>query len=249
MKKIIFLISFLPISGILAQNFTTENVKNYTGKTYHLALLLGIVEVQWNEDFTYTAKYESEGIYWYNSGKFKVEKGLVRLSPTVCKQFADTDENVDCSSTLGEAKVDLIKDDYSLYYKEYLFFESRYNKGLLVESPENDNFRLPVPGTEVPEGETRMISKWQVTTMGMKKGFTTSSVKIRKTPEPTGEEVPYFAALFEPEQKSVPKNTPVTIVARTMEKEKIKEWDNYWYYIQVGACDGVWMYGEFLKLN
>lgn len=249
MKKIIFLIALLPLGNIFSQNFTSDNVKNYTGKTYHLALLLGVVEVQLNPDNTYTARYESEGIYWFNSGKFRVEKGLVRLAPDACKQFADTDESVDCSSTLGEAKVDLIKDDYSLYYKEYLFFESRYNKQLLMEGKENDNFRLPVPGTEVPEGETRMISRWMVVTMGMKKTITTSSAKIRKTPEETGEEVPYYPAIFEPEQKSVPKNTSVTLIARTQEKYTVGGKENHWYYVQTGACDAAWIWGELVKIN
>lgn len=248
MKKILFLILLLPLGKNFCQNFTNDNIKSYTGKTYHLALLLGIVEVQFNGDFTYTAKYESEGIYWYNEGKFKVEKGLVKLTPTVCKQFADTDENVDCSATLGEAKVDLIMDDYSLYYKEYLFFESRYNHELLMEGKENDSFRLPVPGSEVPEGETRMISKWQVVTMGMKKTLTNSSAKMRKTPEESGEEVLYYPAIFESEQKSVPKNTTVTVIARTMEKYTIGHKENYWYYVQTGASDAAWIWGEHLKM-
>jgi len=249
MKKFLLLLILFPLGNIFSQNFTSDNVKNYGGKTYHLALLLGIVEVQLNTDNTYTARYESEGIYWYNSGKYRVEKGLIRLAPEICRQFADTDDGVDCSSTLGEAKVDLIRDDYSLYYKEYLFFESRYNKQLLIEGKENDNFRLPVPGTEVPEGETRMISKWQVITIGMKKAITTSAVKIRKTPEAHGEELAYYSEIFAPEQKSVPKNATVTVVARTLEKEKVDKWENYWYYVHVGAPDGVWMFGEFVKFN
>jgi hypothetical protein len=249
MKKFIFLFILFPLGNIFSQNFTADNVKNYAGKTYHIALLLGVIEVQLNPDNTYTAKYESEGVYWYNSGKYRVEKGLMRLTPSVCKQFGDTNEEVDCSSTLGEAKVDLIKDDYSLYYKEYLFFESRYNKQLLMEGKENDNFLLPVPGTEVPPGETRMISRWQVVTMGMKKTFTTTFTKIRKTPEESGEEVAYYPAIFEPEQKSVPKNATVTLVARTMEKYTVNNKEDYWYFINVGACDGVWIWGGCVKIN
>jgi hypothetical protein len=187
-------------------------------------------------------------MYWYNSGSFKLEKGLIKLSPEICRQFADAEEGIDCSNTLGDARIDLIEDEYSLYYSQYLFIESRNNKQLLMEGKENDNFRMPVPGTEVPEGETRMIGKWQVITMGMKKGVTTSAVKIRKTPEAEGEELVYFSEIFAPEQKSVPNKTSVTIIARTLEKQTVQKWENYWYYVQVGAHDGVWMFGEFVKI-
>ena len=249
MRKILFLFILFSAGNIFSQNFTPDNVKGYTGKIYHRDFYQGMLEVQLNADNTYSARYEAEGTYWYNSGKFKLEKGLIRLTPNVCKQFADTDEEVDCSSTLGEAKVDLIKDEYSLYYKEYLLFESRYNKELLVDGKANDNFLLPVPGTQVPEGETRMISKWQVITMGMKKGITISSVKIRTTPEENGEEVLYTPALFEPEQNSVPKNVSVTLVARTTEKQTVNGKEDYWYYVQVGANEGVWMFGGGVKIN
>jgi hypothetical protein len=246
MKKIFFLLITLTIS-VFGQHFTTENIKKYIGQTYHYYMLLGIIELRMDANNTYIARYESEGLYWYNSGKFKMEKGVIKLSPEICRQFADSDDGIDCSNTLGEAKIDLIEDPYSLYYTEYIFVESRVNKQLLMEGKENDSFRMPVPGTEVPEGETRMISKWQVITLGMKKGVTTSAVKIRKTPETNGEELMYYPEIFASEQKAVPKNTSVTAIARTMEKEKVNKWENYWYYVQVGAHDGVWMFGEFVK--
>ena len=249
MKKILF-ISLITLSvPVFSQHFTADNYKNYTGKTYHLYLLVGVVELKLQTDNTYTAQYESEGLYWYNAGKFRFEKGLIKLFPDVCKQFADTEEMIDCSNTLGEAKVDLIIDDYSLYYTQYLLVESRNNRELLMEGKDNDMFRVPVPGTEVPEGLTRMISKWQVITMGMKKAITTTATKIRKTPEADGEEVPYYAAIFEPEQKSVPKNTHLSIIARSAEKQKLNKSEDYWYYVLVGACDGVWMHGEYLKIE
>jgi hypothetical protein len=249
MKKIFCILIFICTTLTYSQNFTTENVKNYQGKTYHLYLLLGVVELQLDATSGYTARYESEGMYWYNSGKYKVEKGYIKLTPEICRQFADADEGVDCSSTLGEAKIDVIRDEYSLYYKEYLFVQSKLNKELLMEGTPNDNFRLPVPGTEVPEGETRMVGSSQVITMGMKKGITTSAVKIRKTASADGEELAYYSGIFEPEQKSVPINTSVTVIARTTEKVKVGKWENYWYCVQVGAHDGVWMYAEFVKFS
>jgi hypothetical protein len=247
MKKIGIVFVFFFSHQLFSQNFTTENVKSYMGLSYHYYMLLGVVELKLETDYTYTARYESEGLYWYNTGKYKMEKGLIKLSPEVCKQFADTDENIDCSSTLGEAKIDLIKDDYSLYYTEYLFVQSRYNKQLLIEGKQNDNFRLAVPGKEVPEGLTRMVEQTQVTTMGMKKAVTNTSVKIRKTPDVHGEEIPYYAEIFADEKKSVPTSSPVTVIARTMEKTLLGKHENYWYYVQVGAHDGVWMFGEYLK--
>ncbi len=251
MKKIISTSIFILMLVIAqAQNFTSSNVKSYQNKTYHYHMLLGSVEIILGEDDSYSAKYESEGMYWYNTGNYKLEKGYIKLYPKVCKQFAEDQENIDCESTLGNAWIDLIKDDYSLYYKEYLFVKSKNNNHVLIQGDQdNDNFLMPIPGTEVPEGETRMVGATQVITMGKRKAFTTSAVKIRENPAADGKELAYYSAIFEPEQKSVPKNTWVTLIARTTEKQKVSKWENYWYYVQVGAHDGVWMFGEFVKFN
>jgi len=248
MKKLLIVLFLFPFGIISAQNFTAESVKQYQGKTYSYYMLLGEVQIVLDDNASYTAKYESEGMYWYNSGNYKYEKGYIKLYPKVCKQFAEDNENIDCENTLGDAWIDLIKDDYSLYYKEYLFVKSKNNKHVLINGDEeNDQFLIPVPGTEVPEGETRMVKNTTVITMGMKKGITTSSVKIREIPAADGKELAYYPAIFEPELKAVPKDNPVTVIARTTEKQKVSKWENYWYYVQVGAHDGVWMFGEFVK--
>lgn len=250
MKKLVFILFIFPFGILSAQNFSSENIKSYQNKTYHFYMLLGEVQLVLEGDAGYTAKYESEGMYWYNSGSYKLDKGYLKLYPKVCKQFAEDNENIDCENTLGDAWIDLIKDDYSLYYTEYLFVKSKNNKHVLINGDqENDNFRIPVPGTEVPEGQTRMVGSTEVITMGMKKGITTSSVKIRETPSPEGKELAYYPAIFEPELKAVPKDNPVTVIARTTEKQQVSKWENYWYYVQVGAHDGVWMFGEFVKFN
>jgi hypothetical protein len=106
----------------------------------------------------------------------------------------------------------------------------------------------------VEAGLTRQINGYKVVTMGGVEGRATENVRIR--PMPTllcnyyeynggmGGRFPYY-----------PKGYYVKIYARTEKKEKIGDWDNYWYYVELISdtrdmeTGWVWMYGEFVVLT
>jgi len=248
MRKLFFL--FIPaVLALHAQNFTQENISTYTDKTYSLDLIMGTVELKLNKNNSYTVQLGSEGNYWYNEGTFRLEKGYIKLNPTVCKEDVKSMENIDCKKTLGDADIDLINDEYSLYHTQFLLVKSKYNRSLLYEEPQNSTLLFPIKGSEVPAGQTRMKGASQVITMGFVSATTASEVKIRKTPSEDGEVVEYFTGLFEDPQKAVPKNTTVIVIARTMDKVKGQKSENYWYLVNVGTNQEVWIFGEYLKFG
>jgi hypothetical protein len=81
---------------------------------------------------------------------------------------------------------------------------------------------------------------------------TTTSVRIREKPSVTAKIVefcdsPYGGAKCLP---SAPEKTTVTVIARTKEKEKVQNWNNYWYLVNLNYFfHEVWIFGEFVKIK
>lgn len=119
----------------------------------------------------------------------------------------------------------------------------------------------------VKEGEERKIGDIKVITMGLKSMTATENVKLRKEPKTDAATI-QFAVFskkkpddpFDLEFKQfLPKDTNVTILVRTEKKEKVQEWENYWYYIRYIDDESVelgsyaektkeaWAFSEFFK--
>ncbi|EPG64660.1 hypothetical protein [Leptospira wolffii] len=99
----------------------------------------------------------------------------------------------------------------------------------------------------VSEGLSREFEGTSVITMGRKIVETTDNVKIRIKPDVNSKVVSYSKEFDEAPLAFVPKGTKVTLIARKLNKDQVKNWINYWYYVDVGVTSGVWMYGEFFK--
>lgn len=250
MKKIFFLTAIVTACNLSAQSFATENINNYNNKTYRVMYAMSRAELTLKPDETYTAKYESEGLYWFNSGTYEQRKDIIQLFVGDCREYGETGDKMDCAKTLGNALIELIFDNTSLYYTQFIKVISDNNKELLPFGSEKNSFTMGVPGMEVPAGESRKIDGKDVITMASKVGVTTSEVKIRKTPDVKGEAIVYVAGYYDEQSyKAVPINTEVVVVARTPQKVKVQNWENYWYYVNVGTHYGVWMYGEFVRFQ
>lgn len=98
-----------------------------------------------------------------------------------------------------------------------------------------------------------------VLSMSGKQGVTTKDVKLRERPNISSK---FFNCRIEDkmlnneERPFVPKETGLSLLFKTKNKEKIKDWENYWYFVRVntgwyGRCDSEnnlgWIFGEFVK--
>lgn len=119
--------------------------------------------------------------------------------------------------------------------------------------------RLYDLGVKAPVGEITRIDGVEAVMLGNKKGITIDAVNVRKKPSASAEKVE-FIGLVGDEMKHVTtsvlqKNTPITVLAKTPQKDKVGKWENHWYYIQF--VDGLpdqnvykaWAFGEFIRIT
>jgi hypothetical protein len=89
-------------------------------------------------------------------------------------------------------------------------------------------------------------------------GSTTTVVKFRETPDANARAGKCYTDAGAPAE-TLSKNTRVVVVARTLSKVKVANWENYWYFVRAGdycafgeeqkllPYRGVWVFGEFIK--
>jgi hypothetical protein len=229
----------------------TADIKMVIGSRLTYSMLIGSCVIEFNKNGTYEANYESEGLYWHNKGDYSVKNNKILLAPAVCKSYKNDERGVPCETTLGRAECAIIEDLKSLYYTRYLECTSLDNKNVLgFNSP---GILFPLPQFRIKSGEERVFKGTRVIVLPDSNGVTTSNVKIRKSPSISSESVQYMEKMaYDPTSKTldfVPRDTRITIIARTKDKYSVDKWSNYWFLVSVGMQTEVWMFGEFVKLK
>lgn len=102
------------------------------------------------------------------------------------------------------------------------------------------------------------INSVPVIFLGKARGHATTGVKMRAAPDANSEagKCHNDGGMIE----TLPKNGGVSVVARTVDKVKVANWENYWYFVQVDSYEcsfektgqslpyrGAWVFGEFIK--
>jgi len=93
--------------------------------------------------------------------------------------------------------------------------------------------------------------------MGAKNAVVKEAVMFRASPDKTGKVITCKGA--GPDEKSssaLPKGMQLIVLARTMEKARVGNWENYWYYVDpnidwYSSCDAGegWVFGEFIEMK
>lgn len=195
--------------------------------------------------FTFT--YGSEGIYWHNSGEYTIESDKIQLKATVCKEHDDAKApKLPCDQTFGNGYCFI---DDSFQDIEIALF-------LTCKSPNPKSFGFATSGihfqllsTKRAVGSVITIANKKVKYLGRKKGIVTETVNIRIKPDITSHKNPYFPTNEQNGEflDAVPMGTKISILGKTMEKDTVKKWVNYWYLVEVGHNDRAWLFGEFVK--
>jgi hypothetical protein len=257
MKKIFILIGILMIShNISSKEIPLSHSDSLVGKNFEYRFIIGESNLHFYKNNKYEMEFGSEGWYWYNEGVYEIKNGKIYFSPAACLDRKDG-QPLDCAKTMGSAVGSLSSDEKSLWYEQVLNVVSDNNKDVFSDYEGQGSVQLNyidynILESKVKEGAKRSIDGIPVIAMGLKKGISTDDVKIRKKPSVESESVKFQAGLYaeEAEEKNfVPKNTEIIIIARSVNKEKVKNWNNYWYYIKVGMNDGVWAFAEFIKIK
>ncbi len=204
-------------------------IKNNWGREYKTG-----TEITFNKDYTYTAFIDygmdfmrMEGIYEINQDK------IILYEKDSKKIFLNNGT--------------LMFDPDGVKYIYYLYFE--------------DGTKVYNLNSGVKEGtEITLLNEFKSITMGIKDADVTTNVKFRTIPDINGEIIEIYVLKETedgmPEEEKltyVPAQTRIHVLARTKNKFKIKEWYNYWYYVEVPDSYGFnylkgWMFAEFVKI-
>lgn len=112
---------------------------------------------------------------------------------------------------------------------------------------------------KVEKGELRTINGINVISLGLVSGVANENVMYRQAPDINSKAFgcTYTNPKFITDHISynfIPEGTQLTLIARTTQKQKIKSWENYWYYVQpasdwyAGGCSPTegWVFAEFV---
>jgi hypothetical protein len=229
----------------------SADINMLIGSKLTYSFMIGHCEISLNNDSTYKANYESEGLYWHNEGNYSIKGDKILLSPNDCSPNENSKDIVPCKLTLGRAEFRIIDDHNSLYYSKFAECTSLDNNDVLGLN--SSKILFPLMQYKVKSGEERVFNGVNVIVLTGATGITTSNVKIRKSPSINSEALKYTDKIYlDPASKTydfVPANTKIYIIARTKNKYSVDKWNNYWYLISVGMNEEVWMYGEFIKIK
>lgn len=219
-----------------------------TKTSFKFSTLISSAEIIFSTDGTYAYEYGSEGLNWYNRGTYSIKNDAVMLMPNFCSSHKEG-TSIDCAETMGEALCSLRSRPDDLYYERYFICTSKKNRNALA--PDIASMDFPVENSRVRAGASKLYKGIPVVTMGSVKGVTTTNVKIREKPSLKSKARDYIKAPYETVEarQSVPANTGVTVIARTRDRDRVQNWNNYWYLVSLDFTVEVWMYGEFVKLK
>lgn len=108
-----------------------------------------------------------------------------------------------------------------------------------VENYEEMQNRFWAKDSNVPEGSKRFINGIEVIRLKEAVYITLENLNARENPNINSKKF-YFRG---PEllKEYLPKGFKVIIIARTIKKEKISEWENYWYFVKPYE-GGIWRF-------
>lgn len=242
--------------------FSSQNISNYIGKElwmeYACEYGYSIYESAYIH-LTSTTTYRAEAVIqdsdWENTGTYEIKDGKILLHPKTCFESRSPSQK-NCAATLGEATMELISDNQSFYYTQFIKVTSLKNNELFASFEGNCNtFMIGITGTS-PVGELRKFDSIDVLILGMKPGITKVETAFRVGPGLSYEKIEFAV---ESEQygdleydvfEFVPANSELTIIARTLKKEKVENYEDYWYLVNSGYENSeVWIHGKYVRFN
>lgn len=223
------------------RNFLTE-------KPFKYGTVISTSELVFTPQGTYIYGYGSEGVNWYNRGTYSIIKETVFLKPDFCSTHKDGTA-MDCAETMGEAQCSIQSRPNDLYYHSYFICTSMKNKNAVSTNVAAMPFAIEK--SKVKAGASRIFKGIPVVTMGTARGVTATNVKIREKPSVNSKSLEYVKEPYETDAvfESVPAGTEVVVIARTRDRDRVQNWNNYWYLVSAGVTSEVWMYGEFVKIK
>jgi hypothetical protein len=223
------------------------DAKELIGKVISYTTVMSGGKIAFKDASRYRIEYNDEGTCWYNEGQYEIKNGAAVLKAETCIDCFIENKALPCEQTTGNALAVIEEDSTDLLYSKFMKVKSTS-----ANASRPDALRYEFQDSKLPAGTKRKIEKIDVITMGQAAAKTKENVKIRMTPSVNGKAVKFSQYLYDADESMtdfVPAGVELTVIARTVAKEKVQTWNNYWYYVNVGMNFGVWMFGEFVEIK
>ncbi len=231
-------------------------------ETFGLSNFVQTFKINFYKNNQYKIYYGSEGWYWENNGTFFIQEEKIILTTKSCTFWNEKD--IDCKNSFKTGICYTKPDENSIEFKYNLVCEVNKKFKVYTEYQEPENsFIVAIRKFKTLAGLNRVFRNYknyvngkenfeniEVVTMGNIEGITNDSVVIRQGPGTDYTKLSYYPEDanidFLNEKKSLPKKTKLTIHARTPNKQKVKNWENYWLLVSLKFNQYVWVFGEFV---
>lgn len=195
----------------------------------------------------YRLFFSGECADWQARGTFEIAQGHVILRPISCESYGDS---VDCGKVaFGKGICRLEKHSNDALYGSY--FVCKPDRGFDIQCGDvrsiEECFKFAVLPSKIPAGVTMQIDRIAAVVLGQMKGIIVRKTKLRNFPSARGRVVGFIRHRKLTPLEQVPVDEPVLLIARTAKLDHLNGSRHYWYYVNIGYNEGVWVYGDSVK--
>jgi len=250
MPKILYVILLLTGVGLPSTlNAAPLTEDRLFGKEFHPQRMMTGSVLTFFADKTFKYVISEEGAGGEATGTWKIDNAALLMSATKTAGF-----NTEAYPGFTEARCTLVVDNNTFDYAEFLDCVGEPRTNVLASG------RFPMPDSAVQPGAMRMIDGTKVVFLGNKKGIATKSVMFRDKPSPNGTVIDvrkieggmYSIGPLYPDLPSAAilpgARVSMWVTARTEQKSRVGQWENYWLFVQIGRTSG-WVFGEFVQVS
>ncbi|PJZ57163.1 hypothetical protein [Leptospira barantonii] len=201
--------------------------------------------LKFNDNGSYEFSYDSEGWTWFNKGKYSFKNNSIELKSNFCTSGERNGQ--DCPATFHNGKCIIEPTPLDIEYEYSLVCSSNHKFKVFSSDAKPSNVvTFNIEQSLLPAGNERVYMNRKIITMGNRVGEVTESVVLREGPGIHYKKLDYIVNVYDgPYLKSLPKGKKVIIHGRTLEKEKVKDWESYWLLISIDDTNKVWAFGQF----
>ncbi|ASV13415.1 hypothetical protein [Leptospira santarosai] len=201
--------------------------------------------IKFNDNGSYEFSYDSEGWTWFNRGTYLIKNNTIELKSNFCSSGEHKGQV--CSATFHNGKCIIEPTPLDVEYEYALICRSNHNfKVFSSDSKPSNLVSFEIKQFLLPAGNERVYKGHKIITMGNIIGEVTEPVVLRDGPGINYQKLDYIVNVYDgPYLKSLQKGKKVIIHGRTLKKETVKNWENYWLLISIDDTNKVWAFGQF----
>jgi len=249
-KKCIFIFLIFHIGLLINSNelkITKERLINRFWSTSEIlneseVKIWGGLHIQFNDNktfYAYMSKGQDKGTKI--SGKYEIKSGFLNLY---------------YNNKIWLSKGVIKYDQKDLKYPYYLVFHNDLFKAMdkiLKTGLKMVKWtKIKDLGTIAKEGIKVKLFEDEAVSIGYKKAVTLDVLNLRSRPSLKSSRIQY-ETVDGKKIYSLKKDFEIRVLARSVDKDFVDEWNNYWYYVEINnfpvSVIYAWVYGEFIKFS